>query len=230
MAKRKPKVTTIPEDTAATAVDNTVAVEAPAVDAPIVNEPEDTIVKAPVSEPEVPEKETVEEPKEKPKKAPVAKKATKLSGNDFKSVMASVEGDKTLVHLSATFKRYVDKVFVNPVTESEMAAMNYDLFRTLISAINTEDYNEFKIKFDFINKVFLVEKEDMFSPVTLNRNDLHWKHGSNNRFNYAILTEFISNMAHPGNRTKYAAKTNTDTVTSFLSDKGSFNLTKYYKL
>jgi len=57
------------------------------------------------------------------------------------------------------------------------AAKQYDLLNTIKSVVNTEDYGNFKTKFDIVNLAFRELKDEAFYTGNLYRFDNFWTYG-----------------------------------------------------
>lgn len=80
------------------------------------------------------------------------------------------------------------------------AAINYNLYNTLLGAANTPIYTEFKTKFDIINLCFLAYADDAFSEFKLYRFQLDWKFGRDKYLTYRNLTILICMLCDKAKR------------------------------
>jgi len=121
-----------------------------------------------------------------------------------------------------------------PVTEVAGVAKQYDLLNTLKSVINTEDYKQFKVKFDIINLGFRVYSKDAFDEFMLFRFDQKWKWSKKDLTTSQHLSSLISQLCDLSTRANNLKKIDIDRALDAsaisLSETGINNVKKYYTM
>ena len=121
-----------------------------------------------------------------------------------------------------------------PVTELAGVAKQYDLLNTLKSVINTEDYKQFKVKFDIINLGFRAYNKDAFDEFMLFRFDQKWKWSKKDLTTFQHLSSIISQLCDLTTRANNLKKIDInralDASEITLSETGISNLKKYYTM
>lgn len=121
------------------------------------------------------------------------------------------------------------------VIDSKVGApKQYDLYNTLMSVINTVDYNEFKVKFDVVNTVFLAYKDESFKDVKLFRFDNKWTWGSKELITFHHLITIITILADLSKRKENLKKIDMvkalDSTETGITAAVSENIQKYYNM
>lgn len=114
------------------------------------------------------------------------------------------------------------------------ASNHYDLYHSILNAINTVDYADFKVKFDIINTAFLAHKDSSFKETMLHRFDMHWKWGKKELTTFqhlALLINYMCDLSKRADNLKIIdvnkALSQQDTV---LTETAIANIKKYYQI
>jgi hypothetical protein len=121
-----------------------------------------------------------------------------------------------------------------PVTEVAGVAKQYDLLNTLKSVINTEDYKQFKLKFDIVNLGFRAYGKDSFDEFMLFRFDQKWRWSKKDLTTSQHLATLISQLCDLSTRAENLKKIDIDRALDAsqitLTETGISNLKKYYTM
>ena len=152
-------------------------------------------------------------------------KMTKLKTEGItavKSLVTKLEGYQEVMSPKAT-----------SVAPTQGAAKNFDLLSTIKSVANTEDYAEFKAKFDIVNAFFREYKDDAYSEWLLHRFDIEWAWGKESLTAFQFLATVISMLCSKATREEQLTKVNLDNALdkelTNLSDTAVENIKKYYQ-
>jgi len=120
------------------------------------------------------------------------------------------------------------KIAINKHKDDKMhlVSAKFDLFNGIKNIINNKDYNVFKVNFDYINRVFVIDGEKEFNHISLSMYDYLWNFGSDSRVAFQLTTKLISTLADPKNRK--ANKDKVKNIFKFYTDTGVANLSRYY--
>lgn len=153
-------------------------------------------------------------------------KMTKLKTEGIiavKSLVTKLEGYQEVMSPKAT-----------AVAPSQGAAKNFDLLSTIKSVANTEDYAEFRAKFDIVNAFFREYKDDAYSEWLLHRFDIEWVWGKESLTAFQFLATVISMLCSKATREEQLTKVNLDNALdkelTNLSDTAVDNIKKYYQV
>ena len=124
-------------------------------------------------------------------------------------------------------------MFNNPVMVPETGvAKQYDLLNTIKSVVETEDYTDFKTKFDIVNLAFReLNKESFYTPNLYRFADL-WTYGDKDLTTYHHILLVISELANVQTRQNNIKKI--DMTRALSQDDVTFsqtaisNINKYY--
>ena len=183
------------------------------------------------TDPQPEPKVEIVEPKTETK--PVEPVLTSQDTNDVKSVLSSsksfediydaLKDNQRLFYLLDGLNRYLNTV--KHGDEHTVASMNYELYKLILGVLNEQEYAKFKLQFDIINKLFIIDSR--FSPITLNRFDYYWTYGNESKVAYNVLLEYIDTMCHPGNRNVNKNKISIGRLAEHVPVK---HLAKYYNV
>lgn len=175
------------------------------------------------NEPKVEESKPVED---KPAAAPKANKEPLTLDGYIESML----DDKFVGSLATVFKTYKETVLGPKAHNAKVVVgANYNLYKVIRSVLQEENYGIFKAKFDFINKVFSLGKNDAFDPSgILIRYDYQWSYGVKARDTYIKLVEFISALSNPKTRAKVKQVISINTISSVIETTEVSNLIRYY--
>lgn len=106
--------------------------------------------------------------------------------------------------LAARLKSYAESMSIKStmITPSMGASKNYDLYTLIVSVASTEEYENFSVKFDLINLMFINYGEDAFSQPMLQRFDFAWKNGDRTLAAYQNLVFVIGILADKSTRSE----------------------------
>jgi len=229
MAKRRKKVETNEEEQVEQQVVPTVEAtetkeETPTVEVTPIPEVKEKVV-VPKEEPKVVTPEPKQEVKEKPKVETIKAKAT------FETIYEDGMKDPVVSSIADALKHYVDVCYIqNSQDGATVASMNYNLFNLIIGALNDADRASSTKKMNFINKVFLVEKDRYFNVISLSRYDHFWSFGPESKMGYSMLIKFISDLSNPNTRKAKAKVLSADKMAKFLPEGIVGKLESFYKL
>lgn len=115
------------------------------------------------------------------------------------------------------------------------ASQNFDLLNTILEVVNFEDTERFKINFDMINAMFLVnnKEEDALHWVSVQRFDLQWKYGTRALTTYQNLVHIITTLCDLTTRPDLVEGIDfdkaLDKTTTMINDVAKANIVGYYK-
>jgi len=206
MAKRKPKQSEVKE---------------PEVIEEVVETTPEAVEQSEVKEEVV---ETTPEVKEPETRKPSAPKT-------IEDVYAKYKDNAITGMLMEAIMHYLSVIFGSRGNDGKtVAGQNYNFYKLLLNVLSEKDYGTFKMKFDAINEMFRVGKDDKFNPVSLSKFDHYWSYGGDSRMKYLLLIEFISTMSNPADRAKAKKRFNINNVTSSVPHDAVENLVRYYGL
>lgn len=113
---------------------------------------------------------------------------------DLKTKLVRIcESNTKYANLAKSLKQYQEQMSEHAVlpTREDGAAINYNLYAKLISVCEESVYSEFKIKFDIVNLVFLLYKNDAYSEFKLFRFSNDWKYGTEKYKTYRAICIII---------------------------------------
>lgn len=167
---------------------------------------------------------------EQAKKEASTKQVSKTK-KTFEDLYNEKKDDTVIGPVAEALKYYVDVCYKQSHSDGPtIASMNYNLFNTIIGALNTEDKQASKAKMDFINRAFLVEKDRYFNIISLNRYDHFWSYGNETKMGYVMLVKYISEMANPNTRKQKAKIVIAEKMAKFLPEGIIGKLETYYKV
>ena len=120
-------------------------------------------------------------------------------------------------------------LFKRQHSEQEELAANYDLYNLIVEVLKTPNRNQFKEKFDIINKAFLLGKDNYFKPTNLVRYDYLWQWGVKSKQQYELLVYAISKLANPGNRHIELKRIDLSKAVDGLPEVVKRNFISYYR-
>lgn len=232
MAKRKPNAAKA-KDAPEVEQEIVKTIEQPEVIQP-VEEVVETIEEPKVEQPvvEVVEEPIVEEkPEVKVEKTPTTSKPEVTAPVTIEDVYAKYKDNAKVGMLVEAIMHYLSVIFGSRGNDGKtVASQNYNFYKLLLNVLSEKDYGTFKVKFDAINEMFRVGKDDKFSPISLSRFDHYWSYGGDSRMKYLILVEFISSMANPIDRAKAKKRFKIENITKSVPHDAVENLVRYYGL
>jgi len=205
------------------------------------------------SEPSVPAEPVVDDVPEKSKdiisgvSEKQAEVAAFLNASDIAQLLkdgsTSVEGKLNLImdkgvpvfkNLVAKLVAYNEKMKTGIIDEKSGAAKQYDLFHTIKSVVETDEYDLFKTKFDILNLMFMVKKDEAFNKYAIFRFDTKWTWSKKDLAalqNLSIVISELANLAtRKANLKKIDISKALDRNVINLSQKGIDNIQKYYNM
>ena len=128
---------------------------------------------------------------------------------------------------------YNETMFNNPkLNIATGVAKQYDLLNTIKSIVNTEDYNDFKMKYDIMNTAFRDLKDQAFADRYVYRYEQEWKWGKKDlktlQHMLLLLLDLSDGRTRAQNKKRidFNAVLSKDEIT--LGDKAIENIKKYY--
>jgi len=178
--------------------------------------------------------EEIGEPKvdEAPKVVKVPKKEqVKDVKQTFETIFKEASKDPVLATTAEALNNYVNVCYKqNSQDGATIASMNYNLFNIIIGTLNDTDRKISNKKMNFINKVFLIEKDGYFNPVSLSRYDHFWSFGPESKMGYSMLIKYISELSNPNTRKAKAKIMPAERMAKFLPEGLVGKLETFYKL
>jgi hypothetical protein len=208
-------------------------VEQPVVKTPEVEQevkqPEPEVQETAVKETEIVKPEVKEEVKKtetpEPDKKQPAKKKT------FDDLYEEGKKDPILAPLAEALKHYVDVCYKQNSQDGHIvASMSYNLYNLILGALTDADKTSSTKKMNYINKIFLVEKDGYFNVISLSRYDHFWSYGPESKMGYAMLITLISDMADPNTRKAKLKNIKPEKMAKFLPEGAIGKLESFYKL
>jgi len=155
-----------------------------------------------------------------------------LSG---KEKLTKIANHAMTAHASVASKLlgYNQFMYKNPnMVPQTGAAKQYDLLNTIKSVVNTEDYGNFKTKFDIVNLAFRELKDEAFYTGNLYRFDNFWTYGEKDLTSFQHILLILTTLADAQNRQQNIKKI--DMSRALSPDDTTFtptavsNINKYY--
>jgi len=190
----------------------------------------------PVVEPTVPSVKETKVPEVKPvvkeTTVPKAKKVTLATIKTEDDVKELFLGNPDVQNVMNSFENYILGTTKQSASENKntLVSLRFELFNNLKNVIETEDNKLFKQRFDYVNAMFRVYSESMFSHTSLIMFDYLWVYGSDSKLAFQNITKVISTLADPKTRSKKLKGISVEHIFKFLSPTGVRNLTTYYNL
>ena len=128
---------------------------------------------------------------------------------------------------------YNEHMYKNPgLTPATGVGKQYDLLNTLKAVLNTEDYNDFKVKFDIVNMAFRDLKKEAYNETHLYRYDQQWKWSKKDLVTLQHLLMLLIELSNGKTRAENKKKLDLNLALSKdevnLSDTAISNIKKYY--
>jgi len=177
-------------------------------------------------------KEPITKPAAKVTTAPKVKKVTLATVKTEADVKELFLGNPDVQNVMNSFENYILGTTKQSTSENKntLVSLRFELFNNLKDVIETEDNKLFKQRFDYVNTMFRVYSEGMFSHTSLIMFDYLWVYGSDSKLAFQNITKVISSLAEPKTRSKKLKGISVEHIFKFLSPAGVRNLTTYYNL
>ena len=143
------------------------------------------------------------------------------------------KAEPTYATLTGKLLGYQEEMGVGRINSSLGAGKQYDLLNTLQSVINTEDYSEFKTKFDIVNMTYNTYKASGYKDTMLFRFSELWTWNDKDLVTFQHLNTVIGILCDLSTRKANLPKIDMmkalDSDEVNLSETAAANIQKYYK-
>lgn len=172
-----------------------------------------------------------ETPKSKGTK-PSIKKVTLATVKTSDEVKELFLGNSNTQNVMNSFENYVlaNSRATTKGNKRTLVSLRFELFNNIKNVIETNDYDKFKQQFDFVNAMFRVNPDEVFSHTSLIMFDYLWEFGADSKLAYQQITKVIETLANPKTRKQQIGKISVEHIFKYVSPTGVKNLTKYYDL
>jgi len=144
-----------------------------------------------------------------------------------------IESDETAYKMLASKLLGYQQVMSNRTIDPKLgASKQYDLYNTIVGALQTNDYGVFKIKMNIINLAFNAFKDSAYRDMFLFRFDEQWKWGAKELVTFQHLITVITTLADLATRKNNIKKIDMvkalDADEIKLSEDAKAHIQKYY--
>jgi len=161
-------------------------------------------------------------------------KVEKTSNRNIKNI-------KTLNDLFETYKQdpklkdfvILINIFYNKLKGPEkdnpeiIVAAQYSFFNGILKHLNTNNYNEFKAKFDLLLKAFVLGKNTPFNIINIVKFDHFWKYSVKSRIDFYMFMTFLDAIANPKNRRTELKRLKLEKLSSHIPENIYKHITRY---
>jgi hypothetical protein len=147
----------------------------------------------------------------------------------LEELVDKAEKNDLLKTIAARIKRYINNIRRknNP---DDVVSEHYNMYNLFKEILGDKNYNNFKIKYEFLSRCFILGKNDVFNPINMSKYDYLWKWSKKTHKEYHMLVELISSLADP--KTRRNTLKQVDFNKSFINfpEQMRENLNKYYTM
>ena len=103
----------------------------------------------------------------------------------------------------------------------------YNFFNALLKHLNTNNYGEFKTKFDILLKAFVLGKNTPFNIINIVKFDHYWKYSTKSRVDYYTFMTFLDAIANPKDRRNELKRLKLEKLNDHIPENVYRHITRY---